>query len=378
MLIGEQLRRRHQRDLLAGRERGGRGERRDQGLAAADVPLDEPQHRLRQLEVGFDFRERPALRPGQPKRQRREQLLLQLAAAGERPARIALHAPPQQLQRQLVREQFLEREPALRRVATLEQGLDRRVRGRPVHDAQGLAERGQMLVREHGRRQPIGQFGGVRLLERQTYELAQPALRDAFGRRIHRRQVILRMRGGALVDAPVFRVHELEARRRAADLAEAAQPHAARERLALLRAEMKEPQRQEAGAVGDPREELAPAAEHDFGQLDLALDRGALACAQFAERHRARAVLVAQRQEKQQVLDRLDAERTEPLRERGAHAAQRGDRPRGGHSETMHSTSTWAPRGNDATPTVARAGYGSRKYSAMTLLTSAKCARSVR
>ena len=67
---------------------------------------------------------------------------------------------------------------------------------------------------------------------------------------------------------------------------------------------MKEAQRQRARAVADPAQQLAPAAKRDFGELHFAFDDRALADAQRADRHDARAVLVAQRQQEQQILDR--------------------------------------------------------------------------
>ncbi len=47
MLAREQLGRRHQRGLRAGLDGGGHGEQRDNGLAAADIALQQTQHALR-------------------------------------------------------------------------------------------------------------------------------------------------------------------------------------------------------------------------------------------------------------------------------------------------------------------------------------------
>ena len=76
-----------------------------------------------------------------------------------------------------------------------------------------------------------------------------------------------------------------------------------------------------------PHEQRAAPAEHDLGQLDLAFDDGAIAVAQRADRHDARAVLVAQRQVEQHVLHGAQAERAERCGQRGPDAAQRRDRP---------------------------------------------------
>src|SRR6185436_1394305 len=89
------------------------------------------------------------------------------------------------------------------------------------------------------------------------------------------------------------------------------------------------------------------------------------------------------------VLDLRDAEFCEFLRERRSDAAQRGHRPLFGDDAwrrihrshprcTVHSISTRALRGRAATATVERAGKGSLKYCAMSSLTLAKFAKSVR
>ena len=56
VLFGEQFGGRHQRNLAAGFHRGQRSERRDDGLAAADIALHQAQHRLRLGDVGQDLR----------------------------------------------------------------------------------------------------------------------------------------------------------------------------------------------------------------------------------------------------------------------------------------------------------------------------------
>ena len=147
---------------------------------------------------------------------------------------------------------------------------------------------------------------------------------------------------------------------------------AARETVLLLRGEIEKAQRQKARTVGDFAQQLPPPAINDFGEQYLALDRRALPRAQFSQRNHPRAVFVTQRQQEQKVLSGLNPQGAQAQSERIADAAQYRDRLDWRHRATMHSTSTCAPRGKAATPTAARAGYGSRKYSAMTLLTSAK------
>ncbi len=54
VLACQDLGRRHQRGLAAGLDDGGGGEQRDDGLARADVALQQPQHALGLGEIGDD------------------------------------------------------------------------------------------------------------------------------------------------------------------------------------------------------------------------------------------------------------------------------------------------------------------------------------
>ena len=114
----------------------------------------------------------------------------------------------------------------------------------------------------------------------------------------------------------------LQTRRTRADFAEATQPRAARERRLLRRGEMEETQCQEARAVRDPRQQHASAPERDLRELYLAFDDRTLSGAQAADRTHPRPVLVALREVKQQVLNRVQAQARERVGERGADAAQ--------------------------------------------------------
>ena len=96
--------------------------------------------------------------------------------------------------------------------------------------------------------------------------------------------MLIRARCRRGVDPPVLGVHHLQARRPAAHFAEAADADAAREPLALLRREMKESQREKARAVGDSREHLAAAAKGDLREQHFALDHGARALGDLAQR----------------------------------------------------------------------------------------------
>src|ERR1700732_4823829 len=99
-------------------------------------------------------------------------------------------------------------------------------------------------------------------------------------------------------------MHEFQPLGTTASLAEATNPRAARQALLLLRREIKETQRQKSRAVGDFTEHLAASAKCDLGEQHITLDRSALPGAKFAQGHDARAILVAQRQQEQQILSR--------------------------------------------------------------------------
>ena len=65
MLARQDFGRRHQRGLAAGLDHGRRGEQRDDGLAGADIALQQPHHALRAGEIGDDVVDRALLGGGQ-------------------------------------------------------------------------------------------------------------------------------------------------------------------------------------------------------------------------------------------------------------------------------------------------------------------------
>ena len=68
VLAGEDLGRGHHRRLAAGLDRGEHGEERDEGLAGADVALEEAVHAQRRGHVGGDLRDRAGLGAGRARR----------------------------------------------------------------------------------------------------------------------------------------------------------------------------------------------------------------------------------------------------------------------------------------------------------------------
>ncbi len=171
VLFREDLRRRHQRRLRAVLGREERGEERDRGLAAPDVPLQQPGHRRAAPEVGADLRGRPFLRLRQRERQQVDEPSRRLRRPG--PGSDGDRAPPLPafLHELRKREQFLPRDRSAgagrgrfeigpRRKMNIPQGLKqlRRVRSRP-----GL----RVEAAEESRDRSTSPFSG---------ELADPAI----------------------------------------------------------------------------------------------------------------------------------------------------------------------------------------------------------
>ena len=307
MLLGQQFGRRHQRHLRARTQRQCRRRRGDRGLATADIALHEPRHRLRQGEVAVDFVEYARLRRGKSERQLQEESPLQCVAAFQRACVVGLGGAAQRHQRELVREQFLEREPSLRRMGTGRERRELGPDGRLVQEFQRGTQFRQLHRSAQFARQVIDERGVGRGFERTAHQRAQPSLRDAFGCRIDRRQR-LRERFIAGADAAIFGMHDFEPERTTAHFAVATQASAARQAGALRVREMEEPERERTGAVADAHHELSPPPKHDFRQHHFAFDDHARAGLQGANRHDARAVLIPIGQHEEQVALRVHAE----------------------------------------------------------------------
>ena len=135
-------------------------------------PCTKPHHRAIGGEIAIDLGERASLRLRQRERQRREE-----AATRAPPYRAAASAGSpvgvlaQQPQRQLMREQLLEREPPLRRVMPAQQLAQMRVARRPVHHRERVDQRRQLEVGEHR--------GGNPVAHARDRRATRPSLRNA-------------------------------------------------------------------------------------------------------------------------------------------------------------------------------------------------------
>ncbi len=180
MLAREDLGRRHQGGLAAGLDDRSRREKRDDGLAGADVALEQAEHALGLAEIGIDVGDRRALAPGQRERQRRQDLCLQAGVVGARAPAAAPHMGAHQGERELARQHLVIGKARPRRPLHGEIGRLRR----PVQRAQGIAEARPFLAREQRRVEPLRQRR--HLVERRRDGAAQRLGREPLGERVDR------------------------------------------------------------------------------------------------------------------------------------------------------------------------------------------------
>ena len=161
VLVGQDLGRRHERDLQAVLHRDERREQRDDRLAGADVALQQPVHRLGALHVGDDFAQRRLLAVGQLERQHLPRRLAD-AIVDDHGAALAIGRVPPLAQDQpgLKQEELLEDQPPLRRRAKAVQRVDVGARRREMRVGDRLPAIRQAPGRANRRRQRIGELRG--------------------------------------------------------------------------------------------------------------------------------------------------------------------------------------------------------------------------
>ena len=315
MLLDQDFRRRHEGDLVSGFDRLQCRERRDDGLAAAHIALQQPLHRLAAGEVAADFRDHARLRLGQRERQALVEDARQRAVAAQA-RRLAPGArAPMHLQRELLREQFVELEPRPRRMRALVERSLRRIGRRFVQVAHGLREAPQSPRLARPRRQRFAEQRGI-ARQRAVHELAQRVLRESRRRRIHRRQALGQRR--ARRDDVKGGMHHLQSEVPVAHFAERAHALARGKRLLLTGIEVKEAQHQLCVAVLQQADELPPAPILNLGVGDGSLDLPRLPGRERRQRTQMRMVFVAQRQMQHEVLLAHDADARELVLERVA------------------------------------------------------------
>ena len=115
MLPRQDLGRRHQGRLGAALDRLQHREQRDDGLAAADIALQQPHHALRRFHVAADLGQSPTLAAGQRKAEVSLGFGLQFAGAGKHASGAPAPAGADQRDRKLRGQDLVIGEPFARR-----------------------------------------------------------------------------------------------------------------------------------------------------------------------------------------------------------------------------------------------------------------------
>ncbi len=308
MLFGEDLGGRHQRHLVTGFQCLQGGEGGDHGLARTHVALDQPQHRFVLAEVIGNFIAHALLGACRRKAEVGQVLRRQARGLGHRGGTQGAHAFAQALLRQLVGQQFFEGQAVLCPVMTEREFVDIGIGWRVVQVTNRIVQRRQLIVAGQFQGQPVGQAFRAEQGQGLHAQLAQALLCQAFGQWVDRRE-----RGidrGRLVagDGAVLRVIDFQARRARPGFTVTAHAGATLEAFLLRIAEVIEAQAQPAGTVLQPYDQAAALAHHHIGTADGAFNHGVLARPQLADGHHTCAVLIAQRQVKQHILEVLQAD----------------------------------------------------------------------
>ena len=308
MLLGEDFGRRHEGDLPAVLHREERRQQRHDGLARADVALQQPVHRLRLLHVLADVLQRLALAAGEVKREHASQRLTDPIVDVDRETLalgIAL-LPPQQ-QADLKAEEFFQDQPTLCR------------RSKPVENCEGLIglrevrrdERGaairQPQCAAHVGRQGLWQIVG-KSRQRVGHQLPLHLRSDRPRAFVDWDDTACVKRFDLVaVDDLELRVGDLQARPLVA-FERAVHDHPGARPDLIFQVRRVEPgQPHRAGLVAEQRLEDPHAGTpraSQSGRDDLPGNRDSLAFAERRDRLQAAAVFVAQREAEEEIFDR--------------------------------------------------------------------------
>ena len=110
MLLGQNFGRRHKRHLLSAFDRLQRRQRGNHGLARADIPLQQPLHRCGALQVVRNLADHALLRACQLEARAFAQLRSEHTGAGQHGRTMLGTGTATDLERQLLRQQFVELE----------------------------------------------------------------------------------------------------------------------------------------------------------------------------------------------------------------------------------------------------------------------------
>ncbi len=300
VLGGQHLGGRQHRRLRTGVDDLQHRPQRDDGLAGADVALDEPVHRVGTGQVGGDLGPDRLLARGEGERQRRVEGLQQPSGPGrERRGRAGDGGLAAQRQRQLHAHRLVPDEPVPGRVVV-------RLGVGHVDAAQRLPQAGQPLGPPQLHRQRVG--GVVEQLEHLAH-----AARDVPGRELAGGRVDRHERADLVVVAQrlELRVRELELVVEHAHLAGEQRPQAGGEHaLEPVAVEERAVEPAAPAVLDDDRQQLPAPRAHlaQGGLLDLGHHRGVRADLQARDVGEPPAVDVAAGIVPEQVADRVQVE----------------------------------------------------------------------
>mgnify|MGYP003498681507 CR=1 FL=1 len=163
------------------------------------------------------------------------------------------------------------------------------------------------------RQQPVQRLAG---------EIPQAELGESLHGRIDRRQPFIQRRLQARGQHAVLRVDHLTAERTGPDFPVAAQACAGHQVVLLGPGEVEEAQRELPRPVSEAHQQAPPAPVGHVGQRDLTLDHHPLPGPERPERDHAGPVLVALRQEEQEIDGALHAQPGQALGNGGSDAAE--------------------------------------------------------
>jgi hypothetical protein len=192
VLLGEQLGRRHERRLISVLHREHHPEQRDDGLARADVPHEQPVHSLGRRHVADELLQRQALiagqRPGQPLAQAGGQVALDLEL---HPGAASFRDVAGAAEHELEVEQLVEREPAAPSLGVGD-------RGRMVDRAERIGKRRQLEALAKLGRENLGRQRDE-VVEMPVHQPADHFVGEPLRRRVDRQHSAAIETVGALV-----------------------------------------------------------------------------------------------------------------------------------------------------------------------------------
>ena len=279
-------------------------------------------------EIGADLGEHSLLRTGQGERQGLAQALGQLRlfqhGRGVRLLGDALAA-----QAQVVCQQFLQRQPPLRRMTSRQQRGDIGILRRAMHGEQRLAQRRQPEAVAQFARQQFQRLFVRQAIQCESDQAPQRCGADALDGRIDRVQALTQRRVRLIVEHAITGMHDLQAMLARSRRAVAAHAYTRPELRDLRGAEVEKAQHQRAmRIVGDGHAQHRAVTEAALDRLDAPVHLRGHAGLQPSDRRDRGAVLVLPGQLQPQVLQGQQATCGQLLGHARAHPRQGGDRQR--------------------------------------------------